>query len=351
MGFLKNLTVNQIPNYYIKKWIMSTWPMELFPSTSTIISTDYFPSVIEDGEMVKEYHKGLTIDEGVIFTPENRCKGMMLLVYGDLVVNGTISMTARGANALGDNLALDYENGDVLINPNDFDEYKFKISAIGGSKGNRLSAKAYLNGLDGGSAGISYACGGGGSGAIGACGACNNNIATSGYGATGTSYSGGGGGGGCSVAWASRTAGSAEENGGSGGNGSAYDSGTGGRGAGGGAGNLGGSYHRHGSLTVEGSNGEDGTGGLLIIMVKGNIIIGENGKIEANGMNGGYAKHGSNRTGSGGGGSGGGSVNVLYNGNFTNNGTIQANGGMGGEGTVKGGNGGVGTVRVEQIIF
>lgn len=350
MSFLKNLTVNQIPNYFIRNRLMKQWPMKLFPSTPTTLSTDYFPSVIEDGEMVKEYHKGLIIDEGVIFTPENRCKGMMLLVYGDLVVNGTISMTARGANAPGDDLALDYENGDVLLNPQDLSQYPYTISKVGGTGAPRVTGYySYVSGKTG-SISTTYGCGGGGGGA-GAAWTAGAGTANGGAGGAGTSYSGGAGGGGASCAYTTRTAGNGAINGGAGGNGIAYDSGGFGRGGGGGAGNPGGLYHRHNTPLVSCSNGETGTGGLLIIMVKGNIIIGPNGIIESNGSAGGYALNGTNRRGAGGGGSGGGSINVLYNGSFTNNGTIQANGGMGGDGTVNGGNGGAGTVRVEQVIF
>jgi hypothetical protein len=54
----------------------------------------------------------------------------------------------------------------------------------------------------------------------------------------------------------------------------------------GGAGNSGGS---RGACRAYGcpASGSDGTGGLLMVFVRGNIIIGENGSIQSNGSNGG----------------------------------------------------------------
>ena len=80
-------------------------------------------------------------------------------------------------------------------------------------------------------------------------------------------------------------------------------------------------------------NNEDGQGcgGLIILVVKGNLTIGSNGKIEANG---GGSKH-VYRTDSGewistGGAAGGGNIILAYKGTYTNNGTVEARGGTSG---------------------
>ncbi|MBI4804475.1 MAG: hypothetical protein HY795_04485 [Desulfovibrio sp.] len=105
----------------------------------------------------------------------------------------------------------------------------------------------------------------------------------------------------------------------------------------GGAGNPGGPKGYHAADTP----GGDGCGGKLVIICYGNIIVETGGKIEANGMPG-----GSSASTAAGGGSGGGHVSIIYRGTLTNNGTIQAAGGPGGDGysTADGGAGGAGCV-------
>ena len=85
-------------------------------------------------------------------------------------------------------------------------------------------------------------------------------------------------------------------------------------------------------------------------------IIGASGKIEANGANGGAAFSNDALEGwsCGGGGSGGGVILALHGGTYTNNGTVEALGGLGGVGTgaqtnTTGGPGGAGSITVEQI--
>ncbi|MGI5885449.1 MAG: hypothetical protein ACOX83_10880, partial [Candidatus Spyradocola sp.] len=45
----------------------------------------------DEGQIVKKYGN-VTIEEGAMLKPANRCNGMILLVNGDLTVNGTISV-------------------------------------------------------------------------------------------------------------------------------------------------------------------------------------------------------------------------------------------------------------------
>ena len=196
-------------------------------------------------------------------------KGMMIYCTGTLTNNGTINMTARGAKALGQNVYL-WKNTDG----------SYEYVPEDGSEGNGVD-RATGKGAKG--------SGGGGEGAIG------------------TSYSGGAGGGG------KRLSGTAEKgspNGGKGGD-AVRDSGATYTGAGGGAGNPGGKYSGRNA-----SDGENGTGGLLII-ASNNIL--NKGTIEANGASGGSALEP-------GGNSGGGSINIFYNENYTNDGEITANG-------------------------
>jgi hypothetical protein len=56
-----------------------------------------------------------TIPVGTMITPTNRCKGLYMFINGTLTNNGTISMTARGANAEGRFVSIDTHN---FIDPN-----------------------------------------------------------------------------------------------------------------------------------------------------------------------------------------------------------------------------------------
>ncbi len=146
----------------------------------------------------------LTIDEGVTLTALGSAyggpKGLVIYCTGTLTNNGTITMTARGAKAVGENVYL-------LKNKNTEETFEY-IPAYGGAGAGAVGGKK-LNGKTGGSAPY-RGTGGGGSGGVG------NNGGSSGAGASGTSYSGGTGGGGAGYGGsAGGKAGSA--NGGSGG--------------------------------------------------------------------------------------------------------------------------------------
>ena len=285
-------------------------------------STDYKMLVVK-------YHKNLTIDEGVTITATNVSnltykKGMYLCVLGDLVNNGTISMTARGTyNCAGEN---------VYLWKNNNNSYEYVPSE--GAKGlsaYRIGTSYVKKGVNGNN-GINRATGGGGQGAAitnGNNGSYNSYIGAS---TGGTSYAGGNASGGmvrCNSAAlaASYTQASAT----AGGNGYAYDAGSNTYYfAGGGAGITGGtsSYCRLGSSNTE-TKAQNGTGGLLILYANS---LENDGTISSNGLNGAGAScylPGSYRGAVGGGGSGGGSVNVFYN-KTKNVGQVIANGGNGG---------------------
>jgi len=231
--------------------------------------------------LVTRYNGNLTINSGVTLTPQARKRGMFMYVDGALTVNGTISMTARGAaNVAGDRILILTDSGT-----------SYEIPAVGGA---------------GGVTGTNGATGGGGSGGNGPAGS------------VGTSYSGGSGAGGGSNGCSGSSCGYAA---------AAYGGKGGDRGGlgGGGAGNPGGA-----------TNGGAGTGGLLVIYTK-SIVISSTGSIQSKGSNGGAPSP----NGGGGGSSGGGSINIFYQNTYSNSGSISAApgtvsyAGLGGSGTVR----------------
>lgn len=302
----------------------------------TYSSTPKLCNSTEDNLMcIYKYSGNLTIDTGVEIKPQVRKKGFVIYVAGTLINNGEISMTARGAKAIGQ---------EVLLYKNSNSTYE-KISANGATGGAAVSGN--LSGLSGikGNDGIDRQTGGGGSGGA-------KYKKNSGSGSNGTSYSGGTGGGG--IECSSRNGDNGEANGGAGGRGCANNSG-GYELGGGGAGNPGGyaygAYrYRQDGLTLDGSAydggwplkelgmGESGTGGLLIIYTN-NLI--NNSIINANGSNGGAGKIG-------GGSSGGGSINIFYT-NKIKVGSISSNGGKAVGTKNVGGAGGNGTINTCSI--
>lgn len=135
--------------------------------------------------IVLKVNGNLTVDEGAKLTAYaskdgyGGPKGMTIYCTGTLTNNGTISMTARGAKAEGE---------DVYLWKNTDNTYEF-VPAAGGAGG--IIATSTSTGGRPGSSGTGRATGGGGSGAVGQW----RNPST-GSGAAGTSYSGGSGGGG-----------------------------------------------------------------------------------------------------------------------------------------------------------
>ena len=297
---------------------------------------DQFPSTL-DGDPVIRTFNNFTVNEGHIVTPINRCKGMYLFVNGDLTINGTLSMTARGANAPGKFIGIDPDREFIYFNEEDiFSQYKLPVIGKEGGLG-RLGSP----GLDG----TNGACGAGGGGnGLG-------NAPT--FGASGTSFSGGSGGGGAtSSQWGIKVGYNPEPDGGAGGA-SKYVGGVNPGYGGGGAGNPGGTGNQ---------NGQNGTGGLMLLFVKGNIIFGPNGKIVSKGMNGGDGKPGieNNTYNSGGGGaSGGGAIHLFSKSTDIDISKIDVSGGLGGISTytdiqgritpINGHRGGKGSVQLYRL--
>ena len=298
-----------------------------FGNKETDVATD---SEDAKNTVVLKVNGNLVINEGVTLTAcksddgYGGPKGLMIYCTGTITNNGTISMTARGARAEGENVYL-YENNNNT----------FEYIPAQGAKGGESLRKGRNSGGNGinGYAGSKRQTGGGGSGAVWA--SDENPIAISGAGGTGTSYSGGAGGGGCNQnSGLTIQAEDGSSTGGKGGNGRGYraSSSWATRLAGGGAGNPG------GVGSSSSGNGQNGTGGLLII--NSNNFINTK-TIMANGSNGGTGSYS-------GGASGGGSINIFYKNEYTNTGNYEVNGGTTTSGK-RGGNGGTGSISIGSI--
>lgn len=318
-------------------------------TVSSFSSSDWFTSTEDSSSSFIFVNGNLTIDSGQTFIPSVRKLFTVLYVNGDLTVNGTISMTGRGANhsATGSNISaseIRIANGTYsgVTNPN--------VPASGGS--GAVSATSTSGSVLGnnGTNGVNGATGGGGSGGV----RNNNAVGTSisGAGADGTCFSGGSGGGGV---WSNggATAGSGSSNGGAGGNG-VIVAGSNNPTAFGGAGNPLGTASGTYSSEFFAANG---TGGILIIICSGSLN--GNGTISCNGIQGSYYTGSGTLGTSGGGGSGGGSLTIMaYNNSSTT--TMSAAGGLGGLGNGEcasgtcpgraGGSGGNGTSRFLTLV-
>lgn len=339
----------------------------------TLSADTVVPSLL-DGPMVVRRYNNLTLDAStgnVTLTTQNRCRGLMLLIDGNLTLQrsgsyaASISMTARGARGhagmglydmlIPDSIDLQgqgFSYADVLkrirqkgwavIDRWLWDEWG-KIAGVtatawtggtvlltaSGCGGASAVNGVVSSGVGGagptGTAGVSGGTGGGGGG--GAYHAGSFGSALAGPGAPGRPWGGGAGVGGA-YDGAGNTIASypPDQYGGPGGAGALYSGSSGG-----GAGNP------EGPAAGGGSAGQPGTGGSLIIVVRGNVSVAAGCVLSANGSAGGAGS-------GGGGGSGGGHVSIVYGGSYTNSGTVAANGGAGGAGSYSGGAGGAGSV-------
>jgi len=349
---------------------------------TTILST----SGSYDGDMWVGNFKDLTIDSSVTLTTNRPCRGIFLYATGNVVINGTLSMTSRGAaanptssggsdsNAVAANglqLGMRTTGGSssftndgsafagcgttvktAIANQGDISSNGdiFTVVRAGGAGGDSTPGGGRVVGGAGGAGGTvsgSITLGGGGGGARNNWDQANS---VGGYdGGIGGCFGGGSGGGGESSSSNSLTS--------TGSVGASYG-GTGGNGArgahgdarsGGGGGNAGGTG-RQGTKCC-GYNGDAGTGGMIWLIVQGNLTVGGSATIEAKGRQGGSAT-GAYLEGAGGGGTGGGAVQVMYAGALSNTGTVSAAGGSGGSGkwTAYGGVGGDGGTSVVQVL-
>jgi hypothetical protein len=320
----------------------------------TVASNENLSSTVDGDILVKNYNS-LQINSGYTLSVANRCRGLLIYVKGDCTINGTLSMTGKGAYANPTGVS---STGLRLPMVKDGSTQSLSAADFAGSGSAVMSAVAHQPGIDGD--GKIYVIE-----KVGGSGGARRTSNGSGYaGGTKANGTGGGGGGGYSNGNFNPA-----EYGGAGGAGTCWSGGAGGGGgdyygpaddgaayggpggdvatpgsnylAGGGAGNPGGTG-------AQGAHGQSGTGGLLILIVGGNLTIGSSGSIQAKGKNGGGG--GSTSYDTGGGGSGGGNVLTLYAGILSNSGTLSAAGGSPGNVTLNdGGAGGAGTVTLEQV--
>lgn len=324
---------------------------------SLTVSQDLALASTQDGDMVVRHYRNLSVNAGCTLSVANRCRGLLLYVDGDLTVNGCISMTARGcranpldASATADTPAPPSDGRGVppaglVIRRRKAGCLETHVAAgllqgcglaavVAEARQGRVcgNGKTWVLPVAGGTGGPGsggqtggsrpLAPGGGGSGSSFYSG-------VPGRGGNATCFSGGVGSGGGGPAQAGNDCG--------GPGGDAASNGS--TGACGGVGNPAGAPVHNGAAQ------NSGTGGLLLLIVRGNVLIAAGGSIVAHGVGG---------VGGGipGGCSGGGNILLLRGGSYTNNGTVAANGGAGGDGSPWGvsvGCGGAGSVTIDSI--
>lgn len=277
---------------------------EFSGNTSWSASASLGSTIADNRFTVVRVLGNLTVSAGATITAAARKLGLILFVTGDLTIDGTISMTARGANHSSSGGGSGITPRGLLVTGSEY------IAATGGAAVTiRSEANQYK--LANGNAATGGAAGGGGTGRVDVTGGWIGSI---GGGAAGTCFSGGAGGGAVISSGQAELSSVATANGGPGGNGVG--------GGVGGTGNPGGS-----------PGGASGTGGFLYIFCMGSVTISPTGVLSAQGVSGGTKA----------GASGGGAVHLNYLGSLTSLGSIDVSGG-GGTYPNYGGNGGVGSI-------
>ena len=321
-----------------------------------------------DGDMIVRNYKNLTVNTGHTLKTSQPCRGLLIYVSENCTIDGSIDMGMRGGSHYGGCNADPTASGGSDSSAVSATGLRYPVFTSGGSEtlaaadfagcgtaaveavanqpaisGNGTILTVSRVGGAGAAGVVNACCGSDASGGTGASGATDaNTISTggggsgaarhtsptySGAGGQGSCFSGGSGGGGCHGA-AGTTPGTPSY-GGQGGQGG----GCSGCSAGGGAGNPGGSPHR------EANSGSQGTGGLIWLIVGGNV----SGNIYAQGNHGGGI-WGGGSTKRGGAGSAGGAIHVMHVGSSSVSLSLQ-----GGDGSNSGGYGGTGGYRVTQI--
>jgi len=331
-----------------------------------------------DGDMYVANYTALTISTGDTITVDQPCKGVLIYVTGNCTINGTLTMSSKGASYTSTQTANPIDSStdtiwmpmftasagsqDLTVAAPDFsnagsaattavanqpgiagDGTLFTISgAAGGARGSGS------NGTFSGSAGAggtlssaSYEmwCQNGGGGGGGAKHASVGS-ATGGVGGASNWPGGGAGGGGAGVYHSGGYGGEGTAGGGAGGTGVAVGPGT--CGGGGGAGNPGGGGA--GINGGSGSTGGTGTGGIIWLIVGGDLTFGASSVITSIGTAGGGA---GGTYSAGGAGSGSGSAHIIYAGTLSDGGVTYTF--AGGSGSSPSGAGGVGSYLVTQV--
>lgn len=322
-------------------------------------------------DMVVANYTDLDISSGDTLTVASVNRGLLLYCSGNLIVDGTLSMSLKGCycdptasggsdsaavSGTGLRLPMLTASGSDTLAAADFAGCgNTAVAAVANQPAiagdGTIFVVSQLGGTGAGSACCGPSCGHPGThGNTGNAGTTGGNTVSTGGGASGGASANHGTG--CT---------------GTGGRGGAFSSGagTGGVSRGptstatgesyGGAGSPrscgGGCGGGHGPGAGGGSNIE-GHGGMMWIVVKGNVTVGASGSIEAHGGRGQISGLGASAA-TGGGGTGGGAIHILYGGTLTNNGSIAANGGGSGgtvAGVASGGTGGAGGVNTTQVL-
>lgn len=310
-----------------------------------------------DGDMVLKQYTSMTINSGDTVTTDQPCRGLFIYVTGDCTINGTLTMTARGAfadpttsggsdsnsvnanglqlgmittsgtdsltssatlfNGCGTAVRTAIANQPSLSSNGTILKIERTNTSVDGFLGN---ARSINGGTTTQKSSVSNSTGTGGRG-----GYWMNDSTLAGntyaYGGYSSCFGGGSGGGGWN------------------GNGYSFGSIRGNAVNYGGAGGTGASNHNYGGVAGGAGNpvgtgaaghtsAQSGTGGVIWLIVGGNLTIGASGVISANGSYGGNSGGGDFNCA--GGGSGGGRIIIAYKGTYTNNGSITVTGGAGG---------------------
>lgn len=328
-----------------------------------VISNDEFESVL-DGEPVLKHFQNMTINAGHVVRPSQRCKGLFILIEGDLTINGTLTMTARGTNAPSKFVGILPGSERIYFNTLDLfsEDPRFvvlqKEGGVGGANASASATTSTAVTRHGGAGGSKLrGSGGGGGGGAQSVNFSGNGTktVTSAVGLSGTVFSGGQGGGGGAGRACTITATNPGPDGKGGdaaacaGNWRGKAGATGGAGPTGPGANLLKTYSTDGSVSFDSGYG-NGAGGLMILIVKGNIYINPTGKISSEGVRAPGVTAASTATVGTGGGSGGGIVMICHKGHVTNNGILSVAGGPGGVGPgADGGAGGAGHIEFLQF--
>ena len=321
----------------------------------TISTSQTFTSSVDGNPVIREYNT-LTLNASATMSINNRCKGMVIYVRGNCTINGMIDMSGKGAVAGASTssfpeIYVRKNTGSVLLSPhsqtltsdnilipsenNNQASYvgnvtTFNVPRAGAAGAAQPSIQtAGVNGVNG----VNGQCGGGGGGSSGRYSYPGT------IGGSGSCYGGGAGGGG---AGGNHSAVIPSQYSGIGGTGIGQAAGD--NNGGGGAGNPPGPT----AFTAPGT----GVGGVIYIIVGGNLNIGASAKIQSTGSVGGGCSIDDGSRGGAGGGSGGGSITLIYGGTYANSGTITANGGLGGTNGYfgAGGTGGNGSIRTAKAL-
>lgn len=324
----------------------------IFSSNTNIPSDNH-------GEIVVKQYKNCTINLGVTVTTSNPCRGLVIFCTGDLNVAGTLTMTAKGGGVGNKATEFNYNIPDTSLSFNTSSNGGSGVQSWNFSPSGSIWYPKYRQTVPlrnpvavtvapaAGTAGV-FSCGGGGGGGVGGstCPTGPSAGGPGGNGGYGSLFAGGGGGGGGGAAWCAFAPAGTSATGEIGGSGGfAITGGPGVGGGGGGAGTpagTGGSSSAGSGTATPSSPGSTGTGGLLIVIVRGNVS--NTGTISSNGSNGGAGGTGNAANGAPGGSSGGGRIIIVYGGTYSNTGTVQANGGGS-----PGASGGAGSITVQKV--